>query len=280
VAAWAGAAAICGLAGGCSAVATTDQVSGTARSAPSAPSSPQHCESKPSAKTTGATGVLPTRSVTKLRDGDTLTDATVDHLLISGDDVTVRNVQVNGTIGITGNRVMVDRVTTRGLSISSASHVTVKNANIGFGEGDGIHVTSDRGRMVTEVTLRHNYVHDPKVKDDAHYDGIQVRGIDGMSIICSVFDAGPYKPMYNAGIYLEDANGGDSNITVANNWIYGYGFSIMMDARNTTLDSNRVGGDIHWGTCRLGKRTGNPELRSLGNVDERTGQPLSLCTED
>ena len=218
--------------------------------------------------------------MTKLRDHQSLSNATVDQLVITGSDVTVRNVKVNGTVGITGDRVLVDRVTAKGVSISSATSVTVQDSDLGYGRGDGIHVTSDRGRKVRDVVLHGNYVHDPRVPDDAHYDGIQVRGVDGLSITCSVFDAGPYKPMYNAGIYLEDANGGDSNITVAHNWVYGFGFSVMMDAVNTTLDSNRIGGDIHWGTCRLGDRTGNTGLRSTANVDERSDQPVALCTGD
>lgn len=240
----------------------------------------QSCDFKPSAATSGASGRLRASDITKLRNGESLSDTTVDHLEISGDDVTVRNVSVRGTISITGSRVLVDHVTTRGVSISGGANVTVQHSNIGFGSGDGIHVTSDRGTMVRNVALAYNYVHDPRVGKDAHYDGIQVRGVDRLSITCSVFDAGPYQKVYNAGIYLEDANGGDSNVTVARNWVYGFGFSIMMDARNVTLESNRVGGDIHWGTCRLGKRTGNPGMRSSGNIDERSGRSLALCHGD
>jgi hypothetical protein len=251
----------------------------TTTSVTSPPAASPGCAFKPSASTTGAKGSLPASSVTTLGDGQSLQNVTVDHLLVSGSDVTVRNVKVNGTVGIIGDRVLVDHVSAEGLSISSASHVTVQYTNTGFGQSDGLNVTSDRGRLASDITLRYNYAHDPRVSSAAHYDGIQVRGVDGLSITCSVFDAGPYKPMYNAGIYLEDANGGDSNITGAHNRVYGSGGSIMMDARNTTLDSNRIGGDIHWGTCRLGDRTGNPGLRSVGNVWDATGAALPLCTK-
>jgi hypothetical protein len=214
-----------------------------------------------------------------LTAGQTLSNVNVDHLVVAGKGVTVRNVHVKGSILVTGDGTLIDHVTAGGVSISSAQNTTVQYANIGFGRGDGIHVTSDRGRTVRNVTLRYNWVHDPRVPDDAHYDGIQVRGVNGLSILCSVFDAGSYQHMNNAGVYLEDANGGDSNIVVARNWIYGSGFSVMMDATNVTLDSNRVGGDIHWGTCRPGVRTGNAGLRSTGNLHDATGEPLALCQD-
>ncbi len=235
------------------------------------------CSIKPSAATTGASGTRSNSSVTTLADGQVLQNVNVDHLRISGNKVTVRNVQVNGGILVIGDGTMIDHVTAEGVSISSASNTTVQYTNVGFGSGDGIHITSDRGRLVRNATLRYNYVHDPRVGDTAHYDGTQVRGVDGLSIICSVYDPGPYQHMFNAAIYLEDANGGDSNITVARNWLYGFGFSVMMDATNVTLDSNRVGGDIHWGTCRLGTRTGNTNLRSVGNVHDNTGAAMDLC---
>lgn len=271
-------ALMCSVLAGCS--SNRAEASRGADSTDALASAHRPCDSKPSDFTSGAKGRLRASKITKLRQGESLNDATVDHLAISGDDVTVHNVSVRGSISITGSRVLVDHVTTKGVSISGGAHVTVQHSNIGFGSGDGIHVTSDRGTMVRNVVLAYNYVHDPRVGKDAHYDGIQVRGVDGLSITCSVFDAGPYQKVYNAGVYLEDANGGDSNITVARNWLYGFGFSIMMDAQNVTLASNHVGGDIHWGTCRLGKRTGNPGLRSSGNIDERSGQSLALCHEN
>jgi hypothetical protein len=215
--------------------------------------------------------------VTRLGTGQVLENANVKHLTISGKNVTVRNVQVNGSILVTGDGATIDHVTAKGISISSASGTTVQFTNIGFGQGDGIHVTSDRGRQVRNVTLRYNYVHDPRVPDNAHYDGTQVRGINGLTISCSVYDPGPYQHMYNAAVYLEDANGGDSNITVTHNWLYGFGFSVMVDAANVTLSANRIGGDIHWASCRLGKRTGNPNLRITGNVEDSGGAVTKLC---
>lgn len=253
------------------------QPAGAVPAASPAPSGLGPCAVKPSATTTGASGRRANSSVTTLGNGQVLQNANVSELVISGRGVTVRNVQVNGSILVIGDGATIDHVTAKGVSISSASGTTVQYTNIGFGRGDGIHVTSDRGRLVRNVTLRYNYVHDPRVSSTAHYDGTQVRGINGLSLSCSVYDPGAYQHMYNAAVYLEDANGGDSNIVVSHNWLYGFGFSVMMDAANVTLSTNRVGGDIHWGLCRLGTRSGDPNLTSLGNVWDASGSPVKLC---
>jgi len=194
---------------------------------------------------------------------------------VSGSNVTVRNVSVAGNVYITGDNAVIDHVTTKGIAISSASGVTVQYTNVGFGDGDGIHVTSDGDSYIKNVKLLYNYVHDPRVPASAHYDGTQVRGADGVTIACSTYDAGAYLGSFNAEIYLEDANGGTSNVTVQNNWLYGGAFSVMMDARNTKLLGNQLGGDIHWNTCYLGTRVGNAGLVSTGNT--RDGQPINLC---
>jgi hypothetical protein len=50
----------------------------------------------------------------------------------------------------------------------------------------------------------------------------------------------------------------------------------MMDARNTTLLGNQLGGDIHWNTCSLGTRVGNAGLVSTGNT--RDGNPSTSAS--
>jgi len=199
----------------------------------------------------------------------------VSSLEIQGTNVTVRNVSVAGGILVTGSGAFIDHVTTQGIAISSASNVTVQYANIGYSDADSIHITSDRGSYVTNVKLQYNYIHDPRVPAGAHYDGTQVRGADGVTISCSSYEAGSFLDTFNAAIYLEDANGGTSNVTVSNNWLSGSAFSIMMDARNTKLLNNQLSGDIHWDTCYVGTRVGTAGLVSSGN--SRDGVPINLC---
>jgi hypothetical protein len=213
--------------------------------------------------------------VSVLNDGAVLENANVGHLEVRGNNVTVRNVGIGGGLLISGSNAMVDHVTVSDMGILNTTGTTVQYSNIGGGSDDAIFISPDNGGAVRNFALKYNYIHDPQAPDSAHYDGTQVRGADGGLILCSNYDPGPYKAALNAAIYLEDANGGTSNVTLQSNWINGYAFSIMMDARNTELVDNRIGGDILYGTCYLGTRVGNAGLVSTGNT--LNGAPVNLC---
>lgn len=236
------------------------------------------CAIKPNARNTGARGHRTTRSVTQLGSGRTLKNANVSSLTIMGDNVTVRNVAVAGNIFVSGgsNNVRIIRVTTQGVGISSSSNVVVRRANIGYSTGDAIHVTSDAGSQVRNVRLRYNFIHHPRVTDGSHYDGTQVRGVDDMLIECSTYRAGTYRGGYNAAIYLENANGGDSHVKVHHNWLIGNAFSVMVDAVSASFTGNRIG-NPHWGPCYLGTSAGSGGFHSAGNVFVKTGLKANLC---
>jgi hypothetical protein len=234
---------------------------------------------KPSASNTGATGALQDNPTTVLKNGQTLENARVEELEIRGKGVTVRNVEVAGNVFITGNNAILDHVSATGIAISSATGSTVQYSNIGKSPEDGIHITSDRGSMVKNVVLSHNFIHSPKVPETAHYDGTQVRGVKGLVISCSTYDPGKYQTPFNAAIYLEDANGGNTNVSIEDNWLYGFGFSVMIDAPKTRIIGNRVGGDIHWGTCYLSDSVSVSSLRIRDNINEKTHKPEPMCSE-
>jgi Right handed beta helix region len=179
----------------------------------------------------------------------------------------------------TGNNAILDHVSATGIAISSATGSTVQYSNIGKSPEDGIHITSDRGSMVKNVVLSHNFIHSPKVPETAHYDGTQVRGVKGLVISCSTYDPGKYQTPFNAAIYLEDANGGNTNVSIEDNWLYGFGFSVMIDAPKTRIIGNRVGGDIHWGTCYLSDSVSVSSLRIRDNINEKTHKPEPMCSE-
>jgi archaellum component FlaG (FlaF/FlaG flagellin family) len=235
------------------------------------------CTLKPAAANTGASGPLQDSSTTVLKDGETLENARVASLEVRGTNITVRNVEVAGDAFIVGDNVTFDHVSAASIAISSASGTIVKYANIGNGIGDGIHVTSDSGRMVKNVLLTHNFIHTPRFEDDAHYDGTQVRGVDGLLISCSTYDPGRYQHTFNAAVFIEDANGGNTNVAVERNWLYGFGFSVMVDADNTRIVGNRVGGDIHWRTCLVGPMTDVASLDIRDNFNENTNAADPMC---
>jgi hypothetical protein len=240
------------------------------------------CTLKPGASNVGSSGTLNTISPgdITLGSGETLENTYITNggITIAGDNVTVRNVRAAGGLFIyLSNGVLVDHFTGNDASaISSSENVTIQYSNLGPVTDDGIHVTSDRGSMNTNIKLLYNYVHDPNVPADAHYDGTQVRGVNGLTINCSTYDAGTYQPMYNSEIYLEDANGGNSNVTISNNWLYGTGYVLMMNGNaNTHITGNRFGGDIHWGYCYKNPTESYPGFVMSGNVDDSTGAPVT-----
>jgi hypothetical protein len=233
---------------------------------------------KPSAENTGAADHLKGSSTTVLNNGEKLENVRVRDLEIRGKNVTLRNVEA-GSILITGNNAMLDHVSATGIAISSASGATVRYSNISKSDEDGIHITSDRGSMVKNVILSHNFIHNPKVPESAHYDGTQVRGVKGLLISCSTYEPGKYRSPYNAAIYLEDANGGNTKVSIENNWLYGFGFSVMIDSPKTRIIGNRIGGDIHWDTCDLGDSVSVSSLKIRDNIDDETLAPEPICSE-
>lgn len=239
-------------------------------------STPAPCAFRPNRSNTGAGGALQDRGTTRLGSGQRLEDARVQSLEVTGSDVTIRNVQVDGTILVTGDRVRISRTTAQGIFVSSASHVTVKRSKVEDTMDDAFHVTSDRGTLVRDVKLRYNFVHRPVTPSENHYDGVQVRGVDGMEISCSTFRAGPYHDNFNAAIFLENANGGSSNVEASDNWLFGYAFSVMVDSPSSSFTGNRIGGDIQWGPCLLLESAGD-SFESSGNTWAASGKKVNFC---
>lgn len=241
---------------------------------------PAACDFRPDPANTGPRGEVPFSPVTVLGDGESLENASVASLRVEGSDVTVRDVDVDGAVLVTGDRVTLDRVSADGIAISSATDVRVERSDIGPSPADGIHVTSDGPDLVRDVVLSHNLVRDPRAPPEAHYDGTQVRGVRGILIECSVYDAGKYQDTYNAAIYIENANGGARDVRIEHNWLLGSAWSLMIGTPGTTLLGNRVGGDIKWGTCYLGDvgEGGAPVERDNVLVD--TGEVGDLCAEE
>jgi hypothetical protein len=267
------------------AVVTATLVATAGCSSPANPANPPQetdvsvapCTIKPAATNTGASGKLKDSSMTVLQDGQTLENVRVASLDISGRNVVVRNVEVAGKILVTGDDVTIDRVSMASIAISSASGTTVQYSNIGNSTDDAIHVTSDSGRMIKNVLLSHNYIHTPRAPEEAHYDGTQVRGVRGIRISCSTYDPGPYQQTFNAAVFIEEANGGNKNVSVEHNWLYGFGFSIMLDSNDVRIVGNRVGGDIHWDTCAVGPKADLASLENRDNFNENTNAPEAMC---
>jgi hypothetical protein len=217
--------------------------------------------------------------VTTLTGGETLKNVSVQSLEVLGPDVKIRNVNVAGLLMVRADRVKIGRVTAQGIAISSASDIKISRSHVQFSPDDGIHITSDSGSMVRNVTMRYNLIRKPQVPSENHYDGTQVRGVDGLSITCSTYRAGRYHENFNAAIFLEYANGGDTNVVVRDNWLFGGAFSVMVDSYSASFTGNKIGGDIKWGPCLLLDGSGSPGFASAGNTWAKNGRPVNLCEQ-
>jgi hypothetical protein len=243
-----------------------------------APASLTQCGTEPNSANTGvpAGTALTNNGSTEIGDsGVTLAGQrfTTQTLQVYGDNVTIKNSSFAGAVVLYGSHDTLSHVTATGIAVSGARSAVVQYANISGGD-DGIDVTSDTG-PASAVLLDHNYVHDPVVNAQDHEDGTQVRGVDGLTISCSNYDLGAWKPEYNSAIFLEDANGGNSNVRISHNWLNGGGFTLAIQrVANLTVDGNALGTDAHWGSCDSTSLAGS-FVFTANTVD---GTPTALCT--
>ncbi len=141
-----------------------------------------------------------------------------------------------------------------------------------------MHVTSDGASLNAGVKITNNYIHNPRPGDGSHYDGLQVRGVNGLDVLCNNFDLGSAQFEYNAAVYLEPANGGHSNVVIDGNWLLGGGHIFHYGADNddkTRLTNNHFGGDPYWGPTATCHTSGDTPAVQTGN--DLSGTPFTPC---
>lgn len=173
---------------------------------------------------------------------------TLDGALIKGDvtlaghDVTVRNSRLLGKTIFRGDRVTITDSQIGGLYLSGTHTVRASGLDIGGAVGaDGIHVTSDTGQAA-DIVITDSIVHNPQVTAASHYDGIQVRGVDGLTLQRVRFVLGPHVPQFNVALFLQEANGGNRNVLVEDCELNGGGFVILTNCTTATIRRTRIGG--------------------------------------
>lgn len=136
---------------------------------------------------------------------------------------------------------------------------------------DGVQVKADGGTVPTGVWVHHSYIGNAKVNASSHYDGLQVRGVNGLTIEDCYFDgsgAGVDPSLWhrqNAAIFLENANGGNANVTIRRNHLRAMGYGTLSIAVTTPLvvesnvfyPSGLSGGIVKALTGTIGSQTGN-----------------------
>ena len=133
-------------------------------------------------------------------------------------------------------------------------------------------MTSGDGPRAADVLIEGSWVHSPQVEADSHYDGIQVRGVDHLTLRGNTFDLGPWNERYNAAIFLEEANGGNVDVLVERNTVNGGGYALYVAGQGVRLIDNRFGRDANWGLLY----PEHPPFEESGSAWADDGSPLSL----
>jgi hypothetical protein len=223
---------------------------------------PTSCSTKPDASNTGSTGTLEADGRSSLFTANEVIENKVfaGDITIYADGVELRNVEVNGSILVNeANDVVIDHVSTVGIGVSSSSNLTVSYAEVMAFEDDSFHLTSDGASYISNVTIEHSFVGRPGFNpgSEAHWDGVQIRGAENVTIFCNNFDVGEWQDPYNVIIYSEPANGNNDNLIIDNNWFNGGNFAIMAGAliepmRFSITNNKLLSADFHFGLCYLG----------------------------
>jgi hypothetical protein len=198
-------------------------------------------------------------------DGAVIENVVIEgDLVLTGHNQRVRNVKVEGGLRVQGSGTVIESSAVGALSVSGATDTTVRRVEVfGLLGKDGIHVTSDRGR-VRNVLIEDSRIHSPSVTSNSHYDGIQVRGVDGLTLRGNSFELGSFLPQLNAAVFLEDANGGNENVLIEGNYLDGGGYAVYLGGENTVFRNNTFGPHANWGF--LFPRSDMSSVTTSGNV--------------
>lgn len=234
----------------------------TPPSDPTPPPSGGTCTSKPDASNTGTSGTLNADSRTVLSTSNEVVQnkSFPAGIEIRADGVQLKNVSVGGRIFINeADNIILDHVKAIEVAVSSASNITVQYAHITAFEGDSFHITSDGSSYIKNIRIQYSYVDRPGFNpgSGSHWDGVQVRGAENLTIFCNNFDVGAWQDPYNVLIYFEQANGGNDYLVVDHNWLNGSNFAIMAGLPDVpihlSITNNKLrSADFHYGYCYLG----------------------------
>lgn len=144
-------------------------------------------------------------------------------ITFSGDNVTVRECKFNGDVSVRQlDGALFEDCDVPAITFRCENFTARRLRITGLAGSDGINVTSD----VTQARgglIEYCYIGNGKLTAQSHYDGTQVRGVQDLTIQFNNYDiladvGAQFDSRHNASIFLEDANGGNSDVTVHHNW--------------------------------------------------------------
>ena len=206
------------------------------------------------------------------QDGMVLQDVVITgDVRLTGANQTLRNVRVQGQVRVTGSGVVIEDSELGSLVLSGASAFTGRGLEIFGNPGDdGIHISSDTG-PVQDVVIEDSWLHSPALNPDSHYDGIQVRGVQGLVLRNLFLDLGPFDERHATAVFLQDANGGNSGVLIENSWIDGGAFALNLSGTDITVRGNVFGPNAEYGLLYPTEQ----QLTLDGNILD-TGAPADL----
>jgi hypothetical protein len=187
-------------------------------------------------------------------------------------DITIRNVRIivdNDVAGIFNRKDMpnvvvenVEIVCDNGDDPAGAAvvNVAVLRRSDLSGCADGVKVGSN-------AIVEGNFIHDLYFGPETHNDGIQMQGgsdvvIEGNTII--QVDNGERQA--NAAVFIQDASSEIRRVTVRNNYVDGFGFTLRLsggDIYDSAIVGNVIGTSHLWGPVLLDK---GAQEAAKGNV--------------
>lgn len=202
-------------------------------------------------------------------------------MTFAGNSVTLRNCKLNSGVLFNGDNIRMERCEIDGgVSLSGTATVDLLYNRIHSFGSDGLHITSDTGQ-VRDVTVAHNYIHNPTPGAGAHADGVQVRGVQRLTFLNNSIDMGPWKlvngqNVLNAAMFLQGgANGGNSDVTLENNYLNGGGYIFYVgNGPRTKVINTRFGPDGEFGYVNNTAGQGDI-IQWTGNVRDDNGAPVN-----
>lgn len=202
---------------------------------------------KPSNTNVGVPGIGEP-ALTALGGGtNNVSNITYTNRLVTGDitfygsNINIIGCRFTGRVVIRdGNNFVIEDSDFGALSVSGGTNVTMRRIRTtGFAGSDGLHITS-YGKRCTDIVVEDSYIGNPTLSAGSHYDSIQVRGVDRLTIRGNYFDQSTtFSSSYNATIFLEDTQGGNYYIDIYNNWLRAAGYyNVRLFGYNQTLNDN------------------------------------------